>query len=130
MRSMRRFWCAVACVAGVLGLPGTASATPTARIAAPAAGSTWAAGEPIDVAGEAFASNGSRLRSSRSHWTLTCPSCAAKSVAELNGSSGTFTPPDSARPQRLVLTLTATDYDGRTAAESVTLQPQTSVVEL
>src|SRR3954447_2206573 len=133
MRSLRRLGWALACFAVLLVLPATALATPTTTITAPAAGSTWAVGKPLNVAGAGVAAGGRRLRRSSLHWTLSsraCSGCTPEPVAAFTGSSGTFTTPDLARPPQLVLTLTATDYDGETADDTVVLDAETSDVEL
>jgi concanavalin A-like lectin/glucanase superfamily protein/BACON domain-containing protein len=136
MGSLRCLSCALACAIALLALPATALAAPTATIAAPAAGATWAAGQPIPVAGSALAADGHRLSRWALHWSLSVRSCSddghcdLKRVTELTGSSGTFTAPDRSRPAQLVVSLAATDSDGTPDTKTVSLEAETSQVAL
>jgi hypothetical protein len=133
MGSLRCLSCALACAIALLALPTTALAAPTATIATPTANGRWAAGQSIPVAGSALAADGRRLPRSSLRWTLSiasCPGCSPRRLADLTGSHGTFRAPDRSEPGQLVVTLTATDFEGSIANASVRLEPQTSTLEL
>src|SRR5690606_2106435 len=52
--------------------------------------------------------------------------CAGTVIHSGTGSNGTFTPPDAEYPSHIVLSLTATTFEGLTGTTSVTLTPRTT----
>jgi PKD repeat protein len=103
---------------------------PTATITGPAAGTTWAVGDVINLSGSATDVQDGALPASALRWNLVlqhCPSnCHAHPIQEFLGvSSGSFVAPDHPYPSYLELSLTATDSGGQTDTEVVRLDPRT-----
>jgi glucose/arabinose dehydrogenase len=119
------------------GATGTATVTvtagdtpPTARIAAPSTGLTWAVGDRISFSGSATDAQDGTLPASALSWSVIlhhCPSnCHAHPLRDFPGvASGSFDAPDHEYPSHLELRLTATDSGGMHGTASVRLDPKT-----
>jgi PKD repeat protein len=106
---------------------------PTATITAPAAGTTWRAGEAITFSGSATDAQDGTLPASKLSWSLVlqhCPSnCHSHPLQDFAGvAGGSFTAPDHEYPSYLELTLTATDSGGLTHSVTRRLDPRTVVL--
>jgi glucose/arabinose dehydrogenase/PKD repeat protein len=122
------------------GATGTDSVTitvgntrPTATITAPAAGTTWRAGDTITFSGSATDAQEGALPASRLSWSLVlqhCPSnCHTHPLQNFAGvAGGSFTAPDHEYPSYLELTLTATDSGGLSHSVTRRLDPRTVVL--
>jgi PKD repeat protein len=126
--------------------PGGASATdsvtvsagntpPRAAITAPAAGFTWAVGDPIAFSGSATDDEQGALPASALTWSVVmhhCPStCHTHAVQTFGGvEGGSFAAPDHEYPSYLELRLTATDAGGLQDTETIRLDPKTVVLQL
>jgi glucose/arabinose dehydrogenase len=95
----------------------TAGAPPTATIATPTAGTTWAVGDSISFSGSATRSDGSAVPASGLSWSLVMNHCSAinpsscheHAIQTLAGASGSFVAPNHEYPSHLELKLTASD---------------------
>ena len=106
---------------------------PTATIATPAAGTTWAVGDTISFSGSGSDAEDGSLAPSRLSWALVlnhCPStCHTHTVQQFAGvASGSFVAPDHDYPSFLELRLTATDSAGATDTATRRLDPRTSTI--
>jgi glucose/arabinose dehydrogenase len=103
---------------------------PLAAIVSPGPGTTWKVGERIDFSGSASDPEDGLLDASRLTWSLVlqhCPlNCHEHTIQRFPGvADGFFIAPDHEYPSRLELRLTATDSEGLTATQSVSLEPKT-----
>jgi glucose/arabinose dehydrogenase len=103
---------------------------PLAAVVSPGLGTTWKVGERIDFSGSASDPEDGLLDASRLTWSLVvhhCPSnCHEHTIERFPGvAEGFFIAPDHEYPSHLELRLTATDSDGLTATQSVSLEPKT-----
>jgi glucose/arabinose dehydrogenase len=124
------------------GATGSASVTvtagntpPTASIAQPSTGLTWAVGDRIAFSGSATDAQDGTLPSSALSWSVIldhCPStCHTHPLRDFPGvASGSFDAPDHEYPSHLTLRLTATDSSGMQSTASVRLDPRTVTVTL
>ena len=108
---------------------------PTVTIDSPSASLTWAVGDPIAFSGHATDFQGHAIAASGLSWSVIlhhCPSnCHTHDIQEIAGvASGTFTAPDHDYPSYLEIILTATDSGGRSAQQSVLVQPKTVTVNI
>ncbi len=111
----------------------TAGAPPVATIATPAAGTTWAVGDPLSFSGSARDWQDTALPAARLAWKLLLQHCGAggedchtHTVQTWSGvASGTFVAPDHEYPSYLELELTATDASGLTSTVRRRLDPKT-----
>ena len=111
----------------------TAGAPPVATIATPAAGTTWAVGDPLSFSGSARDWQDAALPAARLAWKLLLQHCGAggedchtHTVQTWSGvASGTFVAPDHEYPSYLELELTATDASGLTSTVRRRLDPKT-----
>jgi len=93
----------------------------------------WRAGQLLSFSGSAVDPDDGQLPPSALDWQIQlvhCPnSCHDHPVSGLEGDdSGTFTGPEHEFPSHLLITLTATDSDGRSTTIGRTLDPQTSLL--
>ncbi|HVD15265.1 MAG TPA: PQQ-dependent sugar dehydrogenase [Actinomycetota bacterium] len=105
---------------------------PTARITAPATGTTWQPGDPIAFAGTATDPQDGTLPAARLSWAITLQHCAdgggchAHPLQNLTGVAGGSLPaPDHEYPSHIDLQLTATDSGGLTDTATLRLDPRT-----
>lgn len=105
---------------------------PAPVITAPAAGTTFAVGQPLTFAGEATDPDDGPLPASRLSWRLlqyhcwTLDSCHTHTVQEWAGVAGaSFPAPDHEYPSYLELQLTATDSTGLSATTVRRIDPRT-----
>ena len=106
---------------------------PTATIATPAAGTTWAVGDTISFSGSGSDAEDGSLAPASLSWALVlnhCPSsCHTHTVQQFAGvASGSFVAPDHDYPSYLELRLTATDSAGATDTATHRLDPRTSTI--
>jgi glucose/arabinose dehydrogenase/PKD repeat protein len=106
---------------------------PTAAIHAPSGSLAWKVGDVINFSGSGTDPQDGSLAASALSWSLIldhCPSnCHSHPLQDFAGvASGSFTAPDHEYPSSLELVLTATDSGGLKSTASVTLQPQTVVL--
>jgi glucose/arabinose dehydrogenase len=114
---------------------GSTNASPTPKIAAPPAGTTWKVGDVIDFSGSATDAEDGTLPASALSWTLIlhhCPSnCHTHIIETWTGvASGSFAAPDHDYPSYLELQLSAIDSGGGSATTSVQLNPQSVTLTL
>ena len=108
---------------------------PNATITAPASGTTWKVGDPIQFAGGATDAQDGPLPPSALSWSLIlnhCPSnCHTHPLQDFQGvAGGSFTTPDHEYPAYLDLRLTATDSGGLSDTETLRLDPKTVSITL
>lgn len=108
------------------------SNSPVVNIDSPSAATQWSVGQKITFAGRAADAQDGTLPASAYQWQLTlqhCTSptnCHAHNMQTWTGvTSGSFVAPDHEYPSYLDLTLTATDSDGNSTAQTVRLSPKT-----
>jgi PKD repeat protein len=106
------------------------SPPPSATIAMPTAGTTWAVGDAIVLSGSGSSTQHGALPASAMSWSvavLNCwGGCQATSVQTFPGvASGSFTVPDQPYPSLIQVMLTVTDPEGKTGVASLDLQPKT-----
>ena len=106
--------------------------SPTARITAPDAGTTWQPGDPITFAGSASDAQDGTLPASSLSWTITLQHCAigggchAHPLQNLTGvAGGSFPAPDHEYPSYVEVQLTATDSGGLSDSTTLRLDPRT-----
>lgn len=108
---------------------------PQPTIVAPTAGSTFAVGDVIAFSGGATDAENGALAPASLHWSVSvrhCPGgvCHTHPLTSATGAGGSFVAPEHGADSYLVLTLTATDSGGRTAATSRDLRPRLVSVTL
>ena len=106
------------------------NAAPTAVIDTPGSSLTWKVGDVITFSGHATDPQDGTLPASALTWNvvlLHCPAdCHEHTLETLIGASGgSFAAPDHDYPSSLRLDLTATDSEGLSTTQSVSLQPKT-----
>jgi glucose/arabinose dehydrogenase/PKD repeat protein len=108
------------------------SGPPSATITAPLATDTWRVGQTINFAGVGSDPDDGTIDPSTLDWKLILHHCSAPGECHEHGiqdfdntGSGSFVAPDHEYPSEIELRLTATDSDGNTATDSVTISPQT-----
>lgn len=108
---------------------------PQPAMVAPAAGSTFAVGDVITFSGSATDAEDGVLTPAALHWSVSvrhCPGgvCHTHPLTTSAGAGGAFVAPEHGADSYLVLTLTATDSGGRTAAISREIRPRLVSVTL
>ncbi|HMJ34003.1 MAG TPA: LamG-like jellyroll fold domain-containing protein [Baekduia sp.] len=112
----------------------TAGVPPTATIAAPATGQSYAVSDLINFSGSAVDGHGAAMAASRLTWQIELHHCSAivpgschvHNLQTYNGvASGSYTYPDHEYPSYLTLVLTATDASGLADTRSVRIDPKT-----
>ena len=109
---------------------GTQNNAPTVDIVSPSPSLRWRVGDTVAFSATASDPEDGTLPASAFSWRLDlqhCPStCHAHPIQDFPGvASGSFVAPDHEYPSHLELTVTATDSGGRTASQTVRLDPQT-----
>lgn len=102
---------------------------------APVAGTTFAVGDVVAFAGSATDAEDGALAPAALHWFVSvrhCPGgvCHTHPLTAATGAGGSFVAPEHGADSYLVLTLTATDSGGRTAAVSRDIRPRLVAVTL
>jgi glucose/arabinose dehydrogenase len=105
---------------------------PTARITAPATGTSWRSGDPITFAGGGSDAQDGTLPAARLSWTITLQHCAdgggchEHQLQELTRvTGGSFRAPDHEYPAYVDLQLTVTDSGGLSDTATLRLDPRT-----
>jgi glucose/arabinose dehydrogenase/PKD repeat protein len=114
-----------------------AGTPPTVTLTTPAAGTTWAVGDTIHVAGSALDALGDPIPDASLGWHInlrhcnrTSGSCHTHPLETFTGSGGSFVAPDHEYPSYLEVQLTATDSVGLATTVTRALYPKTVAITL
>jgi len=113
----------------------TSNQAPVPTLLAPAAGTTFAVGDAIAFSGSATDPEDGTVPPGDLRWTVSirhCPGgvCHTHPLVATGGSAGTVVAPEHGPDSFLVVTLTATDSDGRSASVSREVHPRLVTVTL